>query len=224
MARRAIFLDRDGVINRFVYNSEFGTVDSPSSPEEFELLPGVVEAIAALHRLGALLVVVSNQPGIAKGRFSMELLQAVTHKMLLACGGQIEAVRYCLHHPSARRAEYRMDCNCRKPKPGLLLQAAADMQIDLRASVMIGDGLTDIQAGIAAGTRTILVSPRKCYLCDAIVQHNAVPDSLVSTLAEAVPVVKQWFEPADPLKGEIPHELHHGLSSRGYRDYREFGR
>ena len=81
IAKRAVFIDRDGVINNYVYNAEFGTVDSPANPEEFTLMSGAVEAIAQFNRLGFLVFVVSNQPGIAKGRFSNALLQAMTRKM-----------------------------------------------------------------------------------------------------------------------------------------------
>lgn len=190
MSRRAVFLDRDGVINSYVYNQEFGTVDSPGNPDEFRLLPGVCEAIEAFRAMGYLVVVVSNQPGIAKGRFSPELLRATTDVMLAECQSKIDAVYYCLHHPHAAVPMYQCDCTCRKPKPGLLFQAAADWTINLAESVMIGDGLTDVMAGRSAGARTILVSRRKCYLCDAMTEHNASPDFLISSLSEAVQVVR----------------------------------
>jgi D-glycero-D-manno-heptose 1,7-bisphosphate phosphatase len=198
MGKRAIFLDRDGVINSYAYNSDFGTVDSPSTPDEFQLLLGVPEAIRAFRSLGFVVVVVSNQPGIAKGKFSLELLQATTDKMVDACWGNIEAIYYCLHHPNAVLAKYRADCACRKPKPGLLLQAAKDLDLDLGESVMIGDGLTDIMAGRSAGARTILVNPRKCYLCDALAAKNVMPDFIVANLAEAVPIVELIGSRHDP--------------------------
>src|SRR5713226_8257654 len=119
--QRAGVLDRDGVINQLVYNPEFGTVDSPANPEEFVLLPHVGEAIARLNGLGLRVVIVSNQPGIAKEHFTLALLNAMTEKMLDAIrrsGGAIDAVQYCLHHPQATLKEYRVNCDCRKPKSG----------------------------------------------------------------------------------------------------------
>ncbi len=190
LRNKAVFLDRDGVINSYVYNSDFGTVDSPSNPDEFQIVAGVPEAIAAFRAMGFLVVVVSNQPGIAKGKFSPELLQAVTAKMTTECRGMIDAVYYCLHHPQAIRPEYLLECTCRKPKPGLLLKAAEEMNIDLGRSVMIGDGLTDVVAGQQAGSCTILLSQRKCYLCDEMERRGSAPDFLATTLADAVPIVR----------------------------------
>ena len=158
--RRAVFLDRDGVINRMWLHPEFGTVDSPASPEQFELLPGAGEAIAELKRLGLLVIVVSNQPGIAKGKFTPALLAAIEHKMVAAieaAGGHLDAVYNCLHHPDAVLDEYRLTCDCRKPRPGLLVRAAREWDIDLSRSYLIGDGVTDIAAGCAI---TATASPR----------------------------------------------------------------
>jgi D,D-heptose 1,7-bisphosphate phosphatase len=193
MSRRAVFLDRDGVINRYVYNAEFGTVDSPANPEEFTLLPGVVEAIAQFNNMGLLVIVVSNQPGIAKGRFSSALLQAMTRKMehaVQAGGGKIDGVYYCLHHPQASLAEYRMQCDCRKPAPGLFLQAAAQHDIELKKSYTVGDGVVDILAGQAAGTITVFVSPRKCYVCDELSRRGVEPNYWAEGLVEAAQLVR----------------------------------
>jgi D-glycero-D-manno-heptose 1,7-bisphosphate phosphatase len=187
--KKAVFLDRDGVINSYVYNPEFGTVDSPSNPDEFQIVAGVPEAMAAFRHMGFLVVVVSNQPGIAKGKFSAELLHAVTAKMTADCSGAINAVYYCLHHPQATHPEYLLNCACRKPKPGLLLKAAEEMNIDLRESVMIGDGLTDVIAGQRAGSRAILLSQRKCYVCDQLAERGVTPDFIATTLADAVPIM-----------------------------------
>ena len=104
MSRRAVFLDRDGVINGYTYDPETGIVDSPANPESFALLPGVGEAIGELNRMGLLVLVVSNQPGVAKGKFSRTLLEGVTKKMndcVEACGSRLDGVYYCLHHPEA---------------------------------------------------------------------------------------------------------------------------
>src|SRR3990172_1193265 len=102
---RAVFLDRDGVINKMVYNSEFGLVDSPANPDEFRLNSGVAEAICQINRMGLLAIVVSNQPGIAKGRFTRALHDAMTdkmHRLIEQAEGRLDGVYYCLHHPHAR--------------------------------------------------------------------------------------------------------------------------
>lgn len=190
--QRAVFLDRDGVINAMVLHPEFGVVDSPANPDEMVLLPQVAEAIAELNRTGLLVIVVSNQPGIAKGKFTTPLLDAIEAKMLTtieSAGGKVDRIYRCLHHPEALVEELRVCCDCRKPEPGLLKQAAHDWQIDLEHSYMVGDGISDILAGQAAGTTTLLVSARKCYVCESLITHGAHPDFIVNCLMEAASVI-----------------------------------
>jgi D-glycero-D-manno-heptose 1,7-bisphosphate phosphatase len=192
--RRAVFVDRDGVINRMFYHTEFGTLDSPANPDQFELLPRVGEAIGDLNGLGLLVIVVSNQPGIAKGKFTPALLEAMERKMfsgIEAAGGKLDAVYNCLHHPEAALQEYRVRCECRKPEPGLLLKAASEWNIDLSGSYMIGDGTTDIATGRAVSATTFFVNSRKCYNCEALAEHEAWPDYLVSDLSEAATVIRK---------------------------------
>lgn len=206
MKRAAVFLDRDGVINPMVYNPEFGIVDSPAHPGEFTLMPRAGLAIAELNRLGLTVVVVTNQPGIAKGRFTQALLEATTTKMLSsirAQGGVVDAVYQCLHHPNALLAEYRVACECRKPKPGLLLRAAREWEIDLAHSYTVGDGVTDLLAGRAAGTSAILVSSRKCYVCDELARQGVQPDYMVSDLWEAALLIKRIVQ--GDLSTVVPH-------------------
>src|SRR5437016_5921417 len=193
MARAAVFLDRDGVINPYAYNPDFGTIDSPANPDEFMLLPGVVTAISQLKSLGLKVIVVSNQPGIAKGRFTQKLLDAITEKMtkeIAFGGGNVDGVYYCLHHPNGVVPDLRLPCECRKPKPGLLLRAAQEHNLDLGQSFVVGDGVVDILAGQAAGSTTVFLSSRKCYVCDELARHNARPDFIVANLAEAMEVIK----------------------------------
>ena len=187
--QRAVFLDRDGVINAMVYNPDFGLVDSPANPDQFELLPGVGEAVCALNQMGFLVIVVSNQPGIAKGKLTLPLLQATTDKMryaLAQVGAHLDSVYYCLHHPAAVLEEYRVTCDCRKPKPGLLLKAAQEWDIDLNSSYMVGDGITDMCAGQAAGTTTLFVSSRKFYIWEELARQGVQPDYVVCDLPGAV--------------------------------------
>ena len=191
--RRAVFLDRDGVVNPHVYNPEQGLVDAPAHPSEFKLHADAAQAIGKLKRLGFLIVVASNQPGVAKGKLSAKLLQEITEKMkrlLEAEGGGPDGVYYCLHHPEATLAEYRFPCDCRKPKPGLLLRAAAELNIDLAQSYMVGDGIVDVLAGSAAGTKTFFVNQRKCYVCDELARNGARPDFLAANLAEVAEVIE----------------------------------
>ena len=150
--QKAIFLDRDGTIN--IYKGFL------TKAEDFELIPGAAEAIKLINRSGYLTVVVSNQPVIARGDCSFEELQTIHNRMETLLGQEgafVDAIYYCPHHPDkgfeGERPEYKIDCNCRKPKPGLLLQAAKDWNIDLSISYMIGDSERDLEAGITAGCK-----------------------------------------------------------------------
>jgi D-glycero-D-manno-heptose 1,7-bisphosphate phosphatase len=186
---KAVFVDRDGVINELIYHSEQGIIDSPFTVAQLHLLPGVTEAIERLRDMGYKVIIVSNQPGIAKGHMSWDTFEEIRQRLakeLVQGKAYIDGEYYCFHHPEASVYEYRINCECRKPKPGLLIQAAKEMGIDLSSSWMIGDGLTDIQAGKNAGCRTILLSKMKCELCYYMEKENAVPDAICSDLSQAV--------------------------------------
>lgn len=192
MTHRAIFLDRDGVLNAYACDSEFGTVDSPARTEQLTLLPGVVEAIAKLNQAGLLAIVISNQPGVAKGRFTPAALEAITGKMKALIeqkGGRLDAVYYCPHHPDGSVNAYRQRCNCRKPHAGLFEKAARELDIDLGRSYAVGDSVVDILAGHRASTKTIFVSARKCYVCSELTKQNVWPDWVVENLPEAVELI-----------------------------------
>lgn len=148
--QRAVFLDRDGTINKYV-----GFL---TQPEQFELLPRVAEAIKIINKSGYLAIVITNQPVIARGDCTFEKLQAIHNKMETVLGKEgafLDAIYVCPHHTDkgfdGERPEYKFDCDCRKPKPGLLFQAAKKFNIDLSQSYMIGDSYQDEVAGIAAG-------------------------------------------------------------------------
>lgn len=154
--QKAVFLDRDGTINKYV-----GFL---RDIEQFELLPGVAEAIKKINESGYLAIVVTNQPVIARGEVTVSELQLIHNKMetlLGAEGAYLDAIYYCPHHPhkgyEGEVPELKIDCSCRKPKPGMLLKAAADFNIGLNNSWMIGDGENDIKAGKAAGCNTALI-------------------------------------------------------------------
>lgn len=183
---RAVFLDRDGVINAMVYDQE-GILDSPYDPEQFELLPGVGEGVRKINEMGLLVILISNQPGVAKGKCTLQILEAIAQKMeanLAALGARLDASYYCLHHPQAIIEEYRINCNCRKPKPGLLLKAAEELAIDLKSSYMIGDKPTDVQAGQAAGCKTILLD--RHHLLGPKDKLDPEPDFIAADLLETV--------------------------------------
>jgi len=188
---RAVFLDRDGVINAAVYNPVEGKLDSPYSLEEFQVLPGAARAIRMINDMGLLAVVVSNQPGIAKGKCDYSFLEAVNARLrqqLAQEGAFLDAIYYCLHHPYALVDALRAECDCRKPRPGLLHRAAQDLHIDLARSYMVGDSPTDVQAGLAAGCRTILVDGHRWPQPTGSV---ALPHHTASDLQAAVETIKR---------------------------------
>ncbi len=156
----AVFLDRDGVITAPVPDPWLGTWESPYRPEDVALLPGAAGAVRELRAAGFLLVGASNQPAAAKGTVDLDALWAVherTVALLAAEGAALDDWRYCFHHPDGTVAGLAGPCACRKPAPGLLLDAARDHHIALTRSWMIGDSDSDVLAGRAAGTRTVLV-------------------------------------------------------------------
>jgi histidinol-phosphate phosphatase family protein len=150
--RPAVFLDKDGTLIEDVpYNVD---------PQKIQLTSGAVEGLTALHEAGYPLVVVSNQSGVARGRFSEEALLCVERslrRLLAAYGIPLAGVYYCPHHPEGTVKPYAVACRCRKPRPGLLRRAAAELGIDLAKSWMVGDILDDVEAGRQAGCRTILI-------------------------------------------------------------------
>ena len=155
---RAVFLDRDGVINEMVPSLQ--GPDSPRSVDEFKLVPGAAAAIHRMNNLGLPVVVVSNQPGVAKGKFPAANLEAMTALMKDVLKGDhavVQGIYYCMHHPQSVIDDYRKSCDCRKPKPGLLLQAAKEMNLRLVGSYMVGDQPRDMIAGKSVGCTTFLV-------------------------------------------------------------------
>ncbi len=157
--QKAIFLDRDGTIN--VYKGFL------KSDEDFELIPDVAEAIRLINHSGYLAIVVSNQPVIARGECTFEELRTIHDKMETLLGKEgafLDAIYYCPHHPDkgfkGERTDYKFDCDCRKPKAGLLQKAAKEWNIDLTASYMIGDSSRDVEAGEAAKCKGSLLIER----------------------------------------------------------------
>jgi D-glycero-D-manno-heptose 1,7-bisphosphate phosphatase len=149
---KAVFLDRDGTM---VVEKGYITV-----PEAVELYPGVPEAVRALKDAGWKVVVFTNQGAVAKGLITEEELAGIHERMLMMLGAEgaaLDGVYFCPHHPEGSVEAYAVDCDCRKPKPGLLEQAARDHDLDLAQCVVVGDTPRDLQAGRAVGAKTVLV-------------------------------------------------------------------
>ncbi len=151
-AIEAVFLDRDGVINE--------EVEYASDPKDLHIIPGAPQAIRRLNEKKIPVIVTTNQAGIARGYFSevqVEAFHSALSKELKRKKAHIDRFYYCPHHPTAGKGKYRIVCDCRKPMPGLLHQAAKDFNLNLKSCVLIGDKASDIGAGAGAGCKTVLV-------------------------------------------------------------------
>ena len=155
-SRPAVFLDRDGTINV--------EVDYLADPDDLELIPGSAAAIRDLNRSGFEVIVVTNQSGIARGKLDLERLDQIHRRLceiLASEGAHLDAILFCPHHPTIGVAPFRKRCDCRKPLPGMLLEAASDRDLSLEQSWIVGDSLRDLEAGAALGVRGILVATGK---------------------------------------------------------------
>lgn len=173
MRNRAVFLDRDGTIARDVHYCR--------RVEDFEFLPTVPDAVRLLNENGFKVVVVTNQSGIARGYFTEETLHLIHRKMrdeLTRHGAWVDAIYFCPHHPDD-------GCRCRKPRPGLLLDAASQLGIDFQLSYVVGDAQIDVEAGRCVGCKTILVTTGP----NLGEPEGATPDHIASDLYEAA----QWI-------------------------------
>ena len=179
MTRRCVFLDRDGVINK-----DTGYV---SKWEDFQFIPGVLDAIRKIYANGYDLVIVTNQSGIARGHYTIEEYDLLTNKMLAVIesnGVRVLAVYFCPHLPDGVVFQFAMKCDCRKPAPGMILRAALEHDIDLEHSIMVGDKISDMDAATAAGVR------RRYLVSEKYEDMGALPnqryDGRYSSLADFV--------------------------------------
>lgn len=187
--RRAVFLDRDGTVNE-----EVGYVCNRT---QFRLYDYAAEAVRLLNEAGWLAIVVTSQAGIARGMFTESFLTQIHEQMkteLADAGATIDAIYYCPHHPTEGESPYRQECDCRKPKPGMLTKAAAELNVDLAASVVIGDRFRDLGMAQAVGARSVLVLTG--YGREELETDSAnwpqQPDHIAENLLEAVRwVIKQ---------------------------------
>ena len=181
---RAVFLDRDHTV-----------IHDPgylSNPEAVKLLPGVERAIRSLAQAGYKIVVVTNQSGVARGLISVETLDAIHTEMrrqLAAGGAHVDGVYYCPYHPDGTVQEYAAESELRKPRPGMLLRAAKDLDIDLAASWMVGDSPRDIEAGQRAGCRTVRIRSGHTRPPGEAMNDDVQADFTVRTLPEAAKVI-----------------------------------
>lgn len=186
--KRAVFLDRDGVLNRPVLNPATGLYEPPHSPEKVIFFPGVVESLLRLTDAGFVLFLVSNQPDYAKGKATLESIRAVHARfdhILTSNGVHFQEYYYCHHHPEGIVPEYSGTCRCRKPSPYFLVMAASDHRICLERSWMVGDRDTDIECGKAAGTRTILIEEPQ----SSGSRGTSKPDYRAANLKDAVTII-----------------------------------
>ncbi|WP_213993224.1 D-glycero-beta-D-manno-heptose 1,7-bisphosphate 7-phosphatase [Sodalis sp. dw_96] len=179
----AIFLDRDGTLNvdhGYVYEID-----------DFQFIDGAIEAMQELKKMGFALVVVTNQSGIARGKFTEDQFTRLTEWMdwsLADRDVELDGIYFCPHHPDIGEGEYRQDCDCRKPKPGMLLDAQKFLHIDMAASYIVGDSIKDIQAGKAAGVgTTVLVRTGKPIGAEG----EQLADWVIDSLAQLPDAIKR---------------------------------
>jgi D-glycero-D-manno-heptose 1,7-bisphosphate phosphatase len=186
--RPAAFLDRDGTLNEFVPDPVSGLPESPLRAADVHLIEGAAAAVRQLAQAGFALVCVSNQPAAAKGKVSLERLLAVHERVLELLreeGVRLDASRLCLHHPEGVVPELSGPCACRKPAPGMLLDAAEELGLDLASSWMLGDTDSDVVAGHAAGCRTVLIEhPGSAHKRFAKERPDVVASNLAAGVAQ----------------------------------------
>ena len=183
---RAVFIDRDGVIINLKKYSSGNDLVFLTKKEDIRFFPGTLEGIKLLNENNLLAIIVTNIPQIARGLITeqeaVEINEEIT-RQLREHGAKIDAFYYCPHHPKGIIEKYSFECDCRKPRPGMLLKAARDLNIDIGESYMIGDRISDIRAGNLAGCKKI-IGVRTGYACNDGFK-DAVPDVLVADFYEA---------------------------------------
>jgi D-glycero-D-manno-heptose 1,7-bisphosphate phosphatase len=183
--RPAVFLDRDGTINE--------EVDFVRTPEQLTLIPGAADAIRTLNRFGFVTVVISNQSGVARGFLTEDDLTAIHARLtqeLARVHARLDRIYYCPHHPTEGIPPYNIECECRKPAPGMLLDGERDLGIDLHRSFVVGDRVGDVLAGQAVGARTILVlTGYGRTALEEATRGQVTPDHIAPSITEAVRLI-----------------------------------
>lgn len=182
------------MLNDLEYNPDEGRIGSPLSEKQLRVFPYAAETVMRIEGLGFKAIVVSNQPGVAKRQLTyseFERMNARVREELAKKGCALDGEYYCLHHPDALVRKYRRDCDCRKPKPGLLVRAARENGVDLARSFFVGDALVDVKAGRAAGCRTIFLGHVTAFLSEMIEREDARPDYVLPSLRQVPDLLRK---------------------------------
>src|SRR3989344_5211271 len=196
LMKKAVFMDRDGIINELVYNPEFGTIDSPLNPKQVVLNFGIIELLKSVLKKGFTGVIISNQPSIGLGKTTLKNHQKIINKIqqkLKKKEVRVDSQFYCFHHPFAKLKRYKKVCNCRKPAIGLFEIAVKELNIDLSKSWMIGDGVDDVIAGEKMGCKTILLANISASENLRIIEKQLgkiKPDFIIKKLVDAIDIIK----------------------------------
>lgn len=192
---KTLFLDRDGVINHII-RYETGW-DSPQRPGDVKLVKGIEKIILWANENKIPVIEVSNQPGVAKGKMSQKTSDAIEkriHHLLKEKCAIIDKVYICSHHPNAVVSKLKKNCNCRKPKPGLLLRAAKELKINLSKSIMLGDKASDMEAGAGAGCKTIILIHNEDVFEKVKESKKIKSDYKVISIKEAFQIIQKYFK------------------------------
>jgi len=195
--RGAFFIDRDGVINQMVYYKKTHQYDSPQKPQDVKLVKGTAKLVEWFNKQGILVVEISNQPGVAKGKMTQptsDAIEARAHHLLAEKGARIDKVYICPHHPRGKVPKLTKECRCKKPKPGLLLQAAQDLNINLAKSVFLGDKASDVEAGQVVGCQTIILLHDQDLPEKVAQAKKAKADYKIKKIREVIPILKKIFK------------------------------
>jgi D-glycero-D-manno-heptose 1,7-bisphosphate phosphatase len=193
MKNKALFLDRDGILNAMILQ-ESGEFDSPQTVSQITIQEEILPLITYCNQNNILVLKISNQPGAAKNKMSLETLLEIDtaiDKSVAALGGAITQSYLCLHHPNAINEEYKVQCTCRKPKPGLLLQAAQEHNLDLSLCVFLGDNVSDAEAAVSAGCTPVLYTHLNDEPKKIEASKNYTTNYKITSLTEALPLIKK---------------------------------
>jgi len=195
---KACFFDRDGIINEMVFDKENDLIRTPLNTSEVIIDYAITSTIKETKKLGYLNILISNQPNIGLERMTESMFKNITFTVkakLKEEGVVLDAEYYCFHHPFSKLKKFRVDCNCRKPKTGLFIKAAKELNIDLKKSWVIGDGIYDVIAGKELGCKTILVSNAaiETGYYSKIIERlaNQLPDFIVKNNREVLEIIKK---------------------------------
>lgn len=176
-----------------VYIKEQGYVDTPSTPVQFKLIKGVAKAVNMAQKLGYKVIIISNQPGIAKGYYKKKIFELITKKMhseLRKNNVTLDGEFYCFHHPDAKLISYKKICTCRKPRTGLIKKAVSTYKLDLKNSYFIGDGIVDMEASKRAGCKSIFVGNVNSTITGIFKKKKIEPVYVAHNLLDAINFVK----------------------------------